>query len=273
MSEKVNIHDWTHKGGVIIVLVATLALIIIPGIAILKRSSNDVKECRVEFAYKLIPDSVAIDAEYYFSKAQMDSVMKQLEYHEAVLNNKFQTLLSQKAEEDWIKDLFVYVFGIVVAVLGFFGYRSFTDLEEKTIKIANEKAKETAQAAVPAITANKVATECSSKVPIEVRNYLATHLTQKVNEKIDTYFQGDGKNVIETVVQREVRSQLSIRNLQEENNPVDNIEAGQMAIEDRDVQENIQNEAVDNEERIARTEDVDEIDHPTSNRNNIDEML
>lgn len=234
-----------------------------------------MKECRVEFAYKLIPDSIAIDAEYYFSKAQMDSVMRQLEYHEAVLNNKFQTLLSQKAEEDWIKDLFVYVFGIVVAVLGFFGYRSFTDLEEKTIKIANEKAKETAEATVPDITANKVSTECSSKVPIEVSNYLATHLAQKVNEKIDTYFQGDGKNVIETVVQREMRSQISMSNSleSEENNPVDNVDSGQMANEDRDTRENIQNEEVANAERIARMDDVDAVGHTTSDRNNIDEML
>ncbi len=265
MSDNINIHNWTHIGGVILVLVATLALIVTPGIAILKKSNQDVKDCRIEIVYKFIPDSVALDAEYYFSKTQMDSIMRQLEYHEAVLNNKFQTLLTQKSEEDWIKDLFVYVFGIVVAVLGFFGYRSFTDLEEKTIKTANEKAKETVEAKVPEITATKVTSECSSKVPIEVNSYLDANLAQKVNDKIEAYFLGDGRNVIETIVQREVRSQRSTHHLteSEEDNPDENVAS------DRDDHENIQNEVTSHEGSDARVEDA----NPTNGGNNIDAML
>ena len=127
------------------------------------------------------------------------------------MDNKYQTLLSQKAEEAWIKDLFVYVFGIVVAVLGFFGYRSFTDLEEKTIESANTKAKETANATVPGITVKKVTEECDKKIPTEVNNYLKANLKKQVSDKIEDYFKGEGLDAIKTEVRTEVIRQIALR--------------------------------------------------------------
>lgn len=212
MSGNINIHNWTHPTAVILLAVATIGLIIITSYAVILKSQKTPETCRVEIVYSPLPDSLANSSEIYITQDKLDSVVKKLEHHEALLENKYQTMLSQKADEEWMRDLFVYVFGIVVAVLGFFGYRSFADMEknisEKAKEGAKEAAREAADAIVPNLTETKVNSECSTKIPEKVTEYLNANLNARITEKIDAFLDDEGKNIIVSNVERVVNLQL-----------------------------------------------------------------
>lgn len=182
MRRSVGIHNWTHKSAVVLVIVGALALILIPGFAVYNKTNKQVSDCRLEIVYKPVDtiSNVLENNELYLSKTQVDSIIKRLEYHEYIIDSKCQALLTQRVDEEWFKDLFMYIIGVIAAILGFFGYRSFTDLEENALREENKCASKEVRDRVPKLVAKKV------------EKYLKKRLANKVNDRIDHYVESGG---------------------------------------------------------------------------------
>ena len=166
------------------------------------------------------------------------------------------------------------MFGIVVAVLGFFGYRSFTDLEEKTIESANTKAKETAEETVPGITVEKVTEECDKKIPTEVNSYLDTNLKKQVSDKIEDYFKEECLDAIKTEVRTEVIRQIAQqRSSETPANPLDDVTNAGNNIDDHQPEDHVEN----HDEHIQEGDEIqtpaERERRPIEGDDNIAEML
>ena len=104
------------------------------------------------------------------------------------------------------------IFGIAVSTVGFFGYRSFADIEKRAMKVAEEKAeqvaKEQAQKTAKEVAQNTAQNYCSQNVNQLVQSYLAQNLPNEVNSRVNTLFNGEGKEAIVQEVYCELDTRL-----------------------------------------------------------------
>ena len=185
-----------------ILAIATIGLII-AGIAVVSISCfNNPKVQRVELKY--IPantDTIDFSVQnYILSKENLDSIIVRLENHEVQLNQKYQHILQKRDDEDNYRTIFMLVFGIVVSVLGFFGFRSFEDISNKAVSKAKDAAQQKA-AEISITETEKTAQQyCKNNldklVDISVKKYLESNLQKLVNDKIDALYKGEGRQSI-----------------------------------------------------------------------------
>jgi len=159
---------------------------------------------RVEICY--VPADSALvaqadkNARLIMPKESLDSVISSIQIHEYQLEQKYQYIVEKRDEEDNYRNLFMLVFGIVISVVGFFGYRKFSDIEEKALKVAADKADEVANSVAKSVAktkANKVAVNyCNNNVGKKVDDYLKINLQRSVDSKIDDLYEGSGKESI-----------------------------------------------------------------------------
>lgn len=73
--------------------------------------------------------------------AVVDSLKEIIEHHERVLNEQYQSLIEKKQEDNNWLSISSIIVGIVISVLGFFGFKNFQSIEEKAKGLAEEKTK------------------------------------------------------------------------------------------------------------------------------------
>ena len=147
-----------------------------------------------------------------FPRAELDSIVARIETHEAQLAQKYQYIIEKRDEEDNYRNIFMLIFGIAVSTVGFFGYRSFADIEKRAMKVAEEKAeevaKEQAQKTAKEVAQNTAQNYCSQNVNQLVQSYLAQNLPNEVNSRVNTLFNGEGKEAIVQEVYCELDTRL-----------------------------------------------------------------
>lgn len=202
-----------------ILAICALVLIVTLAVVAIVSSCNHVEPQRVELT--LVPaDSVSGASQFskrddmvMISRCKLDSIVARFDAHEAQLAQKYQYVIEKREEEENYRNIFMLIFGIAVSTVGFFGYRSFADIDNRAMKIAEAKANEVAK-----ITAKKTAEEtakttaesyCTRNVSIFVQSYLTEHLQGAVNERIDTFVNGEGKAMIVQQVEHDLDIKLS----------------------------------------------------------------
>ena len=148
-------------------------------------------------------DSIALangfadGSNFLIPKESLDSVVTRLELHENELNQKYQYILEKRDGEDNYRNIFMLVFGIAVSVAGFFGYRSFSNVEEKAMEIAEAKSDEVVNRVAPdkaEAKAEQVARDyCNENVANLVSAYLTQHLQEAVNSRVNELYAGEGR--------------------------------------------------------------------------------
>lgn len=120
-----------------ILFVCSLALI---GILFIRSCASRVKyEHQVTFVVHC--DSSVRNAPTV-STAVVDSLKEIIEHHERVLNDQYQSLVEKKEDDnDWLSMSSIIV-GVVISVLGFFGFKNFQSIEEKAKSQAEDKTKQ-----------------------------------------------------------------------------------------------------------------------------------
>ena len=203
-----NLASWILFAVVIALLAALCACVV-------RSFWNHVDVHRVEIV--CVPcDSIALanvssdNCNFLIPKESIDSVVTRLELHENELNQKYQYILEKREEEDNYRNVFMLVFGIAVSVAGFFGYRSFSNIEEKAMQIAEAKSGEVVNEVAPEKAERKAGevaqSYCNANVFNLVSDYLTQHLQEAVNSRVNELYSGDGRaSVVREVTDNAVR--------------------------------------------------------------------
>lgn len=213
--------SWMLFAVVISLLVALCACVV-------RSFWNHVDVHRVEIVFAPC-DSIALadvspdGSKFLVSKESLDSVVTRLELHENELNQKYQYILEKREGEDNYRNIFMLVFGIAASVAGFFGYRSFSNIEEKAMQIAEAKSGEVVNRVAPEkaqTKAGEVAQNyCENNVSNLVSAYLSQHLQEAVNSRVNELYSGDGRaSVVREVTDNAVRDVRGFINSEEGKN-------------------------------------------------------
>ena len=201
-----------------ILAICALVLIVTLAVVAIVSSCKHVEPQRVELT--LVPaDSVSGASQFskrddmvMISRCKLDSIVARFDAHEAQLAQKYQYVIEKREEEDNYRNIFMLIFGIAVSTVGFFGYRSFADIEKRAMKVAEEKAeevaKEQAQKTAKEVAQNTAQNYCSQNVNQLVQSYLAQNLPNEVNSRVNTLFNGEGKEAIVQEVYCELDTRL-----------------------------------------------------------------
>lgn len=106
-------------------------------------------------------------------------------------------MLEKREDDDRFKTWGALLIGLLVSVLGFFGYKSFKDLKNHCEEIARAAAETIANS-----TAKQKAETTASKT---VNDYLQNNLGEKINEAMTSYYNGEAINVMKQRIVDELR--------------------------------------------------------------------
>ena len=154
----------------------------------------------------------------------IDSLNTIMQRREQLLANKYQYVIEKRAIEDSLFSIGSILVGIIIAILGFFGFKSFQTIEEKAHQIAKETAKMTAKDTAKSAaketakmtakeTANSAAKETAKYTAeevakIETQNYLKKYIRSNVNSAIQEKFLAEIKNSIAESLKSNIIDQL-----------------------------------------------------------------
>ena len=86
--------------------------------------------------------------EVAYLKTGIDSLVNVVQEHDRLISEKYQHAIEERHSEDSAKSFVVIVIGVLISILGFFGYKSFKDVRESGEKISKDIAKEEAKTEV-----------------------------------------------------------------------------------------------------------------------------
>lgn len=144
---------------------------------------------------------------YLYNHSEVDSMVKVLQNHEALLEQKYQYVMEQKEEEDRFKTYLAIIASIILSIAAFFGFKTISDLkkqcreeasaiasqisedtattaaEKKADEVARTKADEVAKSKAAEVAETK-ATEIAEKKAVEVAEAKAAYIAEKKAEAV-----------------------------------------------------------------------------------------
>lgn len=113
--------------GIIVTCIALLLALLC--VMVWRASNNNPDVYRVIMTTDVLPDS--LKAYNYMSREQADSLIEVVRSYDEQLTQKYQYLVEQKEQDSQVFYWGSLIVGIVIAVLGWFGFQSFTTIEDK----------------------------------------------------------------------------------------------------------------------------------------------
>lgn len=125
------------RAQLVLVLICAIAFIAALIIYNLKIKNETI---HYTFNHTIGTDSLGvISAE---SRALADSIFSEIQKHERILEDKYQYFIEQKSNTQDLLTIGSIILGIIVSMVGFFGYSTIQSIEEKAKKIGENAAKE-----------------------------------------------------------------------------------------------------------------------------------
>lgn len=154
--------------SVVVLLFCILAILV--STVLLIRNSSQETIVRHEIQLSVVPDTLGmLPKDVYIA---VDSLQEYIRTSEQRIADKYEYFLEQKKDENVLFSVGSLFGGIFISILGFFGYKSFKDIELKAERSATEIASETAEK-----RANEVALSASEE-------HLKNNLPKYVDEKL-----------------------------------------------------------------------------------------
>lgn len=135
--------DWVRYLSLGIIAICVVLLLGLLGLMARRATNNTPQVYRVIVTSDISPDS--LKAYNYMSLEQADSLINALKTYDAQLIQKYQYLVEQKEQDSQVFYWGSLIVGIVIAVFGWFGFQSFTTIEDKAKKKASTVAQNVAQ--------------------------------------------------------------------------------------------------------------------------------
>lgn len=127
--------------GIIVTCIALLLALLC--VMVWRASNNNPDVYRVIMTTDVLPDS--LKAYNYMSREQADSLIEVVRSYDEQLTQKYQYLVEQKEQDSQVFYWGSLIVGIVIAVLGWFGFQSFTTIEDKAKSMAAKVADKVAR--------------------------------------------------------------------------------------------------------------------------------
>lgn len=138
-----NKKDWVRILSFSIIVACIALLLALLCVMVWRASNNNPDVYRVIVTTDVLPDS--LKAYNYMSREQADSLIEVVRSYDEQLTQKYQYLVEQKEQDSQVFYWGSLIVGIVIAVFGWFGFQSFTTIEDKAKSKADEVAKNVAR--------------------------------------------------------------------------------------------------------------------------------
>ena len=124
---------WIDISAGLILAICAISLVVILIVCVCKKQQIPVEHTiDLRVAYDSIPESI-------IDKSVVDSINSIITQHENSLKEHYRYLLEKRDWDDSIITVGSLLVGIIISILGFFGFRSFKSIEEKATLVAEEK--------------------------------------------------------------------------------------------------------------------------------------
>jgi hypothetical protein len=216
-----------------IIFISIIVLLITIAIGIIS-TCNNLSENRLPATITIEFKEDSLNTSVSEMQALKDSLNDIMLRREHILANKYQHIIEKRALEDSLFSMGSIIIGIIIAILGFFGFKSFQSIEENT-KATEEAAKKAAKEAAKDVT---------NKIGIIARRYLDKNLTTEVNNAILT--------TQEDILQKILKDELNNNNIKfqeridELNDHIDTINTIKGNIEQLEIQIKELTESINN---------------------------
>ena len=200
--------DWVKTLSLGIIAVCVIMLLVLVGSMAWKATRNNPVVYRVIVTTDKMPDS--LKAYNYIDYAQADSLISAVRVYDEQLTQKYQYLVEQKEQDSQVFYWGSLIVGIVIALFGWFGFQSFTTIEDKAKKKAvnvatrtawnetnrflnqegkkqiNEAAKENLQADAVTKVKEQVMDELNTIIENRLGQYLASSKIDDLAQRIES---------------------------------------------------------------------------------------
>ena len=188
-----NKKDWVRilSFGIIVTCIALLLALLC--VMVWRASNNNPDVYRVIVTTDVLPDS--LKAYNYMSREQADSLIEVVRSYDEQLTQKYQYLVEQKEQDSQVFYWGSLIVGIVIAVFGWFGFQSFTTIEDK----AKSRA---------AKVADKVARRIAWK---ETKSFLEGEGKKQINTAAQDIYKKETVNEVKSQVMNDLNSTIENR--------------------------------------------------------------
>lgn len=170
--------DWVRILSFGIIAVCVIVLFALLGLMVWRATNNNPEVYRVIVTTDITPDS--LKAYNYIGYEQADSLIKAVRRYDEQLIQKYQYLVEQKEQDSQVFYWGSLIVGIVIAVFGWFGFQSFTTIEDKAKSKASSVARRTAWSE----TRNFLKDEGQKKIKEAATENLQEEAVKKVKEQV-----------------------------------------------------------------------------------------
>lgn len=179
-----NIEEPTQKndgvrilsfGIIVVCIVLLLALLCV---MVWRATNNNPEVYRVIVTSEISPDS--LKTHNYIDSEMADSLINAIRNYDEQLTRKYQYLVEQKEQDSQVFYWGSLIVGIVIAVFGWFGFQSFTTIEDK----AKRKASVVASRAAWTATLKFLKDEGKKQISETAKTNLQEDAINKVKDKV-----------------------------------------------------------------------------------------
>ena len=129
-----KLRSWIDLCAVSILAICSISLVVLLFVCVCKK-----QQIPVEHTIVLRVDQDSISSSL-IEQSVVDSINTIITQHENSLKEHYRYLLEKRDWDDSIITIGSLLVGIIISILGFFGFRSFKSIEEKATLVAEEKA-------------------------------------------------------------------------------------------------------------------------------------
>lgn len=177
---KDSVRTWSF-----IIIGACIALLVgLLGLMVWRASNNNPEINRVIITTDILPDS--LKAYNYITQEQVDSLINTVKAYDDQLIQKYQYLVEQKEQDTQVFYWGSLIVGIVVSVFGWFGFQSFTTIEDKAKSKAANVATRTAWTATQKFLKDEGKTQISEAAKSAFQDEAIKNVKEQVLSNLNT---------------------------------------------------------------------------------------
>ena len=171
--------------AVALLFLCALGVLLVSVIWFVPKDKQTIKQ---ELVITATPDTTGFKCEEF--SFYTDSLINVIYRHEDLLERKYASVLEEKEYTMKVQSVLGVLISIIVAVVGFFGYKNIKSIEKKAINLAEEKVKKEVS---DYLDKNLVA-----KLRGVLKSNFAEYMDEKVSNKIASQIKGEvSKRIIE----------------------------------------------------------------------------
>lgn len=174
--------DWVRVLSFCIIIVCITLLLGLLCLMAWRATSNNPDVYRVIVTTDINPDS--LKAFNYIDQEQAEALISSVRAYDNQLTQKYQYLVEQKEQDSQVFYWGSLIVGIVVAVLGWFGFQSFTTIEDKAKKKAENVATNVAKRTAWKETRSFLNDEGKKQINTSAQEILKGEAIKKIKEMV-----------------------------------------------------------------------------------------